>query len=97
MKPPTKERPWWIIEPEKKIACPHCDFSSGQRGGDTCSKCKGEGVVSEAEYFGEADMIRENRGILVRIETYPGYVISDEGARKSETALDGWAGWDVLS
>lgn len=29
----------------KPIACVHCDFSSGQRGMDTCGKCDGTGSL----------------------------------------------------
>jgi DnaJ-class molecular chaperone with C-terminal Zn finger domain len=53
MKAPTPERPWYEIEPDKDIACPHCDFSSGMRGGSTCSKCNGTGMIKEKEYFSD--------------------------------------------
>lgn len=33
-----------MSEPKPR-ACPHCDFSSGQRGMDRCGLCKGTGSV----------------------------------------------------
>lgn len=29
----------------RAVHCSHCDFSSGQRGMDSCSKCRGAGSV----------------------------------------------------
>lgn len=52
-------------------------------------------VIDDVRFPDEASMVRESGGLLVRIETYPGYSVpADMGALQNETALDGWKDWD---
>ncbi len=39
------------IERTNTMPCPHCDFSSGQRGMERCSHCNGMGRVSVVPYL----------------------------------------------
>ncbi|MDR2891564.1 MAG: hypothetical protein LBV80_00535 [Deltaproteobacteria bacterium] len=40
-----------VAEARNTTPCPHCDFSSGQRGMDRCSHCDGTGRVSVMPYL----------------------------------------------
>lgn len=53
-------------------------------------------LVDDVRFPNEADTIRDLGGMLVRIETYPGWQPGPFAGHASETALDDWSEWDMV-
>lgn len=65
-----------IIEP-KPTMCFHCDFGSGMRGMDSCSKCRGTGSVFR---IGQATYPNTKEGYRTAV-----YALNDpEGEREQK-------------
>lgn len=61
-----------------------------------CLSGRVSAIVSDVRYPNEANYIRERGGLLIRLlgsRTGPG---SRDPRHESETALDGWADWDMV-
>lgn len=54
-------------------------------------------VVDDVRFEDEAGLIRSLGGMLVRLEPYPGWQPGQWAGHKSETALDGWKDWDLVT
>lgn len=54
-------------------------------------------IIDDVRFPNEAELVRQWRGLLVRIDPYPGYEVSAEVAgHASETALDNYQGFDMV-
>lgn len=53
-------------------------------------------IVDDIRFVDEADFIHRQRGLLFRLETFPGYVVPTTGGHASETDLDGYPGFDEV-
>ena len=52
-------------------------------------------IVDDVRFPNEAELIKEQGGLLVRLDTYPGWVCDQKAAsHPSETALDDYTMWD---
>ena len=53
-------------------------------------------LIDDVRYVEEADFIKNDGGILLRIEPYPGYVKPSYGDHESETSLDNYDDFDIV-
>ena len=53
-------------------------------------------IIDDVRLIPEAHFVREQGGILVRIAPYPGYDPGEYGNHLTETALDGYQGFDIV-
>lgn len=54
-------------------------------------------VIDDVRFFDEAQFVVDNKGILVRIEPYPGWKPGPYASHISETALDLYTGFNIVS
>ena len=52
-------------------------------------------IIDDVRFPEEAGLIRNYGGVLIRIHPYPGYKYTEQSYYVSETALDGYHGWDL--
>jgi len=78
-----KQNPdFWLIQMQKRLVeLEFCD-------------CPGA-VIDDVRFEDEAEFVKDNGGVLVRIDPYVGWEPGPAARHSSETALDKYEGWNI--
>lgn len=86
---------WWGTDVRRKSHQDYwCEKMAESLNTLRASELKGV-IIDDIRFENEADLVLNQDGLLIRVETYDGYkfVTGEESAHISETALDDYHGW----
>lgn len=82
---------WWGTEICRRI---DPDFWV-KRMADRLDEVAAHVIVDDVRFPSEVKMLEQEGALLVRLDPYPGWMPGPHASHESETALDGYQGWDM--